>query len=126
MCNLPVGLESVLPYSLKSDVSSCLISNGEYSSSLWVKVGDVYISVLQSCSSPGFSSTFGIADRYSCRKSSNSSSLNSSFTDMSSCGVSVDPDISDFSSVLEKENSQTFIQCKTNIVKLANKELQCS
>src|SRR4029434_7140970 len=93
MCNLPVGLESVLPYSLKSDVSSCLISNGEYSSSLRVKVGDVYISVLQSASSPGFSSTFRIADRYSCRKSSNSSSFISSFTDISSCDGSVDPDI---------------------------------
>ena len=71
-----------------------------------------------SASSPGFSSTFGIEDRYSCRKSSNSSSLSSSFTDMISCDGSVDPDISDFSSVFQRKSSQTFIQCKTNKVNM--------
>ena len=68
-----------------------------------VMVGDVYISVLISHSIPGFSSTVWFADKYSCRKSSNSSSFISFFTDMSGCDGSVNPDISDFSSVLETE-----------------------
>src|SRR4029434_5815864 len=100
--NLLVGLEATRSY-FKPDSSSCLISISEDFSSLQVKVGDLSVSVLHSCFSPG-TSTFLLADRYSCRKSSNSSSFISSFTDISSCDGSVDPDISDFSSVSQRKS----------------------
>src|SRR4029434_7229009 len=98
-------------HSLKS--GSSFISIREEFSSLQVKVGDVCVSVLQSCSSSGFSSTFWISNKYSDGKSSNSSSLISSFTDMSICDGSVDPAIVDLSSVFQRKSSHILIQCKT-------------
>src|SRR4029434_1278345 len=106
--NLLVGEESKSSYFLKSNSSSTLISIGEYFSSFKVMMGDVFISVLHSQSIPGFSSTVLHVDRYSCRKSSNSSSFISFFTDMSGCDGSVNPDISDLSSVLEKETRSNY------------------
>src|SRR4029434_8376941 len=97
-----VGEESKSSYFLKSNSSSSLISIGEQFSSFKVMMVDVSISALHSYSSPGFSSTVLHVDRYSCRKSSNSSSFISGFTEVGSCVGSVNPDISDFSSVLEK------------------------
>src|SRR4029434_7182265 len=102
--NLLVGEKSKSSYFLKSNSSSTLISIGEYFSSFKVMMGDVFISVLHSQSIPCFSSTVLHVDRYSCRKSSNSSPFISCFTEVGSCVGSVNPDILDFSSVLKKKN----------------------